>query len=90
MNAGAASWTGAHVGMSLETGDGIKTGDNSTAKITFLDGSTIELEANTEIDIVSLEISTDTGSKTISLKQAIGSTISRVTKLVDSASSYEV
>jgi VCBS repeat-containing protein len=89
-NTGADSWTAAHVGMSLETGDGIKTGDNSSAEITFLDGSTIELEANTEIDIVSLEISTDTGSKTITLDQIIGDTISRVTHLVGSESSYEV
>jgi len=84
------SWSGAHTGMSLDTGDGIKTGNNSTAEITFLDGSTIELEANTEIDIVSLEISTDTGSKTITLDQIIGDTISRVTHLIDTASSYEI
>jgi hypothetical protein len=84
------SWTGAHVGMSLDTGDGIKTGDNSTAQITFLDGSTIDLQANTEIDIVSLEISSETGSKTITLDQIIGDTISRVTHLVDPESSYEI
>jgi uncharacterized repeat protein (TIGR01451 family) len=90
MNGGTDSWTGAQVGMSLETGDSVKTDDSSSADITFLDGSTIELEANTEIEIVSLEISTDTGSKTIKLRQAIGDTISRVEKLVDSASCYEV
>jgi hypothetical protein len=90
MNGGTDSWTGAQVGMSLETGDSVKTGDSSSADITFLDGSTIQLEANTEIEIVSLEISTDTGSKTIRLKQVIGDTLSRVEKLVDSASSYEV
>jgi uncharacterized repeat protein (TIGR01451 family) len=90
MNGGTDSWTGAQVGMSLETGYSVKTGDSSSADITFLDGSTIQLEANTEIEIVSLEIPTDTGSKTIRLKQVIGDTISRVEKLVDSASSYEV
>jgi hypothetical protein len=90
MNGGTDSWMGAQVGMSLETGDSVKTDDNSSADITFLDGSTIQLGANTEIEIVSLEISTDTGSKTIRLKQVIGDTISRVEKLVDSASSYEV
>jgi hypothetical protein len=84
------SWTGAHVGMSLDSGDGIKTGDDSTAQITFLDGSTIDLEANTEIDIVALEISSATGSKTITLDQIIGDTISRVTHLVDPESSYEI
>jgi hypothetical protein len=84
------SWTGAHVGMSLDTGDGVKTGDDSTAQITFLDGSTIDLEANTEIDIVALEISSATGSKTITLDQIIGDTVSRVTHLVDPESSYEI
>jgi uncharacterized repeat protein (TIGR01451 family) len=75
--------------MSLEAGDIVKSGDKSNALITFFDGSTIELEAGTEIEVVALGIS-DTGSTTIRLKQAIGNTISRVTKLVDSASRYEV
>jgi hypothetical protein len=90
MKGNAGSWAVAQVGVSLKTGDGVKTGDNSTAEITFLDGSTIELEANTEIDIVSLEISSETGSKIITLNQIIGDTISRVTHLVDSESSYEI
>jgi hypothetical protein len=89
MKAGTDSWIEAQVGMSLEAGDIVKSGNSSSAQITFFDGSTIELKAGTEIEVVSLGIS-DTGSKTIKLKQAIGSTISRVVKLVDSASSYEV
>jgi uncharacterized repeat protein (TIGR01451 family) len=87
--AGTSSWIAAQVGISLVAGDTVKSGNSSSAKITFFDGSTIELEADTELEVVSLAIST-TGSTTISLKQSIGTTISRVTKLVDSASSYEV
>ena len=90
MKAGTDDWIEGEVTMSLEAGDSIKTGNNSSAEVTFFDGSTIELEAGTEIEIVSLDISTDTGSTTISLKQTIGSTVSRVTKLLDPASSYEV
>jgi hypothetical protein len=90
MKAGTGSWLEAQVGMSLETGDSVKTGDDSSAIITFFDGSTIELQAGTEIEIASLDISTDTGSTTITLKQTIGNTISRVVKLVDPASRYEV
>jgi hypothetical protein len=90
MKAGTDSWTEAQVEMSLETGDTIKTGDSSSAKITFFDGSTIELQAGTEIEIVSLEISMDTGSTTITLEQTIGNSISRVKKLIDPASRYEV
>jgi uncharacterized repeat protein (TIGR01451 family) len=89
MKTGTDSWIEAQVGMSLEPGDTVKSGNSSNAKITFFDGSTIELEAGTQIEVVSLGIS-DTGSTTIKLKQTIGNTISRVTKLVDSASSYEV
>jgi hypothetical protein len=90
MKAGTGSWIEAQVGMSLEVGDSIKTGDDSSAEITFFDGSTIELEAGTEIEIASLDISTDTGSTTITVEQTIGDTISRVTKLLDPASRYEV
>jgi len=90
MKAGTGTWTEAEVGMSLEVGDSIKTGDDSSAMITFFDGSTIELEAGTEIEIASLDISTDTGSTTITLEQTIGNTISRVTKFLDPASRYEV
>jgi hypothetical protein len=90
MKAGTASWIEAQAGMSLEAGDSIKTGDDSNAEITFFDGSTIELQAGTEIEITSLDISTGTGSTTIILEQTIGNTISRVTKILDPASRYEV
>jgi len=90
MKAGADDWTEATVEMSLAVGDTIKTGDDSGAEITFFDGSTIELEAGTQIEITSLDSSPDTGTKTITLMQTIGTTISRVTKLLDPASSYAI
>ena len=90
MKAGTDDWTKATVDMSLEVGDTIKTGDDSGAEITFFDGSTIELEADSQIEITSLDSSPDTGAKTITLMQTIGTTISRVTKLLDPASSYAV
>jgi len=89
MTAGAASWTRAQGGMFLEVGDTIKCGDNSNAEIIFLDGTTIELQAGTEIEVATLSI-TDTGSITIVLKQMLGSIIYRVTKIIDPASRYEV
>jgi hypothetical protein len=89
MKAGTGSWIGAQAGMSLEVGDSIKTGDSSSAEITFLDGTTIELQAGTEIEVASLA-TTDTDSTTIVLKQKIGSIIFRVTKVIDPASRYEV
>jgi hypothetical protein len=90
MKAGTNDWTGAQVGTELEVGDTIKTGNNSGAEITFFDGSTLELEAGTEIEILSLDLACDTGVTTITLEQMVGDTISRVTKILDPASSYEV
>jgi hypothetical protein len=90
MKAGKDDWVEAQVEMELEVGDTIKTGDNSSAEITFFDGSTMELEAGTQIEILSLDLVCDTGITTISLLQTIGDTISRVTEILDPASSYEV
>jgi hypothetical protein len=90
MKAGTNDWTGAQVGTKLEVGDTIKTGEDSGAEITFFDGSTMDMEAGTQIEILSLAIACDTGVTTISLLQTIGTTISRVTKILDPASRYEV
>ena len=90
MKAGMDDWVEGAVEMSLEVGDMVKTGDDSGAEITFFDGSTMELEAGTQIEITSLEFSADTDVTTITLMQTIGTTISRVTKLLDPASRYEV
>jgi VCBS repeat-containing protein len=90
MKAGSDDWIEAEVGMSLEEGDNIKTGDDSSAEITFFDGSTVELQPNTEIEIVSLDISADTDSTTITLEQIVGATINRVINIIDPESSYEV
>ena len=90
MEAGTDSWTEGEVGMSLEVGDTVKTGDDSSAEITFFDGSTVELQPGTEIEIASLDVAADSGSTTITLEQTIGATISRVTNIIDPASRYEV
>jgi hypothetical protein len=90
MKAGTDDWVEAQVEMELDVGDTIKTGGNSSAEITFFDGSTMELEAGTQIEILSLDLVCATGVTTISLLQTIGDTISRVTKILDPASSYEV
>ena len=90
MQASTEDWVEAEAGMSLGIGDKIKTSDDSSAEITFFDGSTIELQPDTEIEITSLEISADTSSTSITLEQTIGATISRVTNIIDPASKYEV
>ena len=88
MKAGTGNWIAAQVGMCLEPGDIIKSGNSSNAEITCLDGSTIEIQAGTEIEVVLA--TTENGSTTIVLNQTIGSIIFRVIKIIDPASRYEV
>jgi hypothetical protein len=90
MKEGTGDWVPAEQGTKLEIGDALKTSGNSSAKITFFDGSTMELWADTEIEILSLDIACETGITTVGLLQTIGTTISRVTAILDPASSYEV
>ena len=90
MEAGTETWGEGQGGMELEEGDAIKTGEDSSAKITFFDGSTVELQPDTEVEITALDLSCDTGVTTITLAQIIGATINRVINIVDPASSYEV
>jgi hypothetical protein len=75
--------------MALEQGDIIRSGNSSNAEIACIDGSTVELQAGTEIQVASLAI-TDTGSATIVLNQIIGSIIFRVIRIIDPGSRYEV
>jgi len=90
LKAGDTNWSKASSGTALESGDRIKTGAGSNAVVTFFDGSTIELAADTEIGVSELGIAKPTGSTVIGLWQQIGKTRNRVEKLVDPASRYEI
>ncbi len=83
-------WVKAEVGASLKPGDSIKTSKDSKALILFFEGSTIELSPETEIRISELSTNSETKSTTIKLWQEIGTTKSRVEKLVDPASLYQI
>lgn len=76
-------------GMELAVGDTITTGNNGSAKLTFFDGSVMEIKANSKIVVNELSTAS-TGSTAVSLNEVVGSTINRIGKLVDSASKYEV
>jgi uncharacterized repeat protein (TIGR01451 family) len=89
MKGGTGAWIEAQVGTSLVVGDVVRSGSGSAAEITFFDGTTIDLDADTQVEVASLNIS-GSGSTTIGLKQQIGNTISRVTHLVDTESSFEI
>jgi predicted small lipoprotein YifL len=85
---GGTGWLNGETGMPLGPDDKIRTEAGSSAAVTFFEGSTVELEAGTEISLAELG---QAGTTThIKIKQEIGNTLSRVKKLVDPASSYEV
>jgi hypothetical protein len=90
MKAGTSTWSQLSSGTALEVGDRIRTGPGSNAVITFFEGSTIELAADTEVDVSELGVAGMTGSTSIKLRQQVGKTTSRVKKLVDPASRYEI
>jgi len=61
----------------------------SYALLTFFEGSTIKLEPNTDVEIPRVE-SAEGGGTEIALKQWLGRTWSRVVKMMDPNSSYEI
>lgn len=87
--AGTNDWIPATVGMTLQPGDAIKSGGSSRAEVTFFEGSTVELDESTVLSMSDLGVSSS-GSTTIGLVQQLGKTISRVQKLTDQESTYEI
>jgi len=90
MKAGTEAWVDGVSGMKLGAGDSLKTGTDGHVLLLFFEGSVMEVEAGTEVNIGELDVVEDTGSTLIRLQQAVGSTLNRVHQLVDPASSYEV
>jgi hypothetical protein len=86
---GSSTWLDGKAGMELQTGDCVKTDPNGSATIVFFEGSVLELQGETEISLTGLTGNQNT-STTVKVRQEIGTTISRVKKLVDTASSYEI
>ena len=70
-------------------GDTIRTAAESHGVLTFFDGTTIELEPNTEITVTTLEASA-AGDKIVDIAQAIGRTWHVVTHLASPNSRYEI
>jgi hypothetical protein len=75
--------------MTLDIGDRLKTGAGSKARITFFEGSTIELEGDTSISLLELGINADQ-STAVKVKQEVGKTLSQAKKLLDTRDRYEV
>lgn len=90
VQSGSNSSTQATLGMYLQAGDTIDTGADATALITYSDGSSVQLQPDTELALSEISSNAQNGSTNISMYQLVGTTINRVAKLVSSSSSYNV
>jgi hypothetical protein len=86
---GGAEFTAAREGDVLVAGDTIRTGPGGAAEITYFEGSSVRLEAETEIVIETLRTEAD-GGTAIGMMQMLGRTWHVVTKLITGSSRYEV
>ena len=76
-------------GSVLGPGDTVKTGAGSRAVLTYFEGSTVEIEPDSELTIDDAHANPD-GSTVIVMKQDLGTTWNVVTHLVQGGSKYEV
>src|SRR4029078_8370115 len=86
---GSGGFARAADGQVLNAADRVRTADSGHAVVTFLDGSTIEIEPTTTITIVQA-IAAPSGAITIQLEQAIGRTWASVQKLLRADSKFEL
>ena len=87
--AGRVRWQQGNDGMSLVAGTRVRTAEDSHALLTFFEGSTIKLEPNSNVEIKQIEYA-EGESIRIVLKQWLGRTWSRVVKMADPGSHYEI
>ena len=83
---GSDTWEEAVDGMVLDVGSSVRTPEDSYAMLTFFEGSSIKLEPGTDIQIQRVEAS----SGYIVLNQWAGITWSRVVKMLDADTHYEI
>jgi hypothetical protein len=84
-----AEFKSARLGDVLVAGDTIRTGNGGGAEITYFEGSSVRLEAQTEIVVERLRTEAD-GGTVIGMMQTLGRTWHVVTKLISGSSRYEV
>jgi len=79
----------AREGEVVAAGDTIRTASGAAAEITYFEGSSVRLEADTQIVVESLRSEAD-GGTVIGMMQTLGRTWHVVTKLISGSSRYEV
>ena len=89
-NPESSIWEEAETGMTLKAGSWVRTAPDSDAMLTFFNGTTVKLEPGTVLLVEQAEGVQENQPTTIVLKQQLGRTWSRVTKLTDPGSHYEI
>ena len=86
---GSDTWLPASAGEHVEVGSRMRTGPGSAAVLVFFDGSTTNLEADTEIAVI--EMSSPRGNdRVILLEQSRGQTYSHVQRTPDHQARFEI
>ena len=82
-------WREGSDGITLAVGTRVRTSAQSSALLTFFEGSTIKLEPETDVEIQQVESTPDQSTRIV-LKQWLGRTWSRVVKMAGPGSHYEI
>jgi hypothetical protein len=88
ISAGSTQSQAAKDGVSLNIGDRILTGTQATALVTFLDGSTLTVQPNSDVEVKRADVSA--GSSRISIQINLGTVWARVVQLLDRNSSLSL
>lgn len=86
---GTAPYVAATDGEILQVGDGVRTGADGRAVLTYFEGSTVEIEPSSELVIEAASLEPD-ASTVIVMTQVIGHTWHVVTRQLRPTSRYEV
>lgn len=76
-------------GDTLVVGDRVFTGSGGTAKLTFFQGTEVDIAPETELMVQEMT-QRQSGASTVSFGQAVGSTVAKVASLFNSASRVQV
>jgi hypothetical protein len=77
-------------GESLQAGDRIVTGATDRALVTFLDGSTVDVEPGTDIVVQQADVGDPGAGSTINIRINVGTVWARVVRLADPGSNFSL
>lgn len=85
-----AGWQPAQAGASIQIGDSVRTGPDSTAQLTFPDGSMTGLEPGTEVAVARVDFPQAGGAPIVVLEQRLGQTYNRIQPSPDQSQHFKI